>query len=367
MTCTRPAASCTMGALLCLAAVSVSTVTAANHATNVEELYTRLAGVTTPRLGVLSQGNFDSVHQLLPNGTTPVVYAHDSDLIQAVLNRSVDAGLVSGIPNPSTNLVTFSSTLVSPRGMFSCRDAECDTTIEALNAAMVRALNDGAAAAAARNNAPFEFVAVHTCRTNMVDRFPFPTPVAGDRLANASARGSLRIAALGPYNWSNDGDYLASPPTGFWPDFLSAMEQHFITGMGFGFERVWNPTSDGTMEMVLNNTADATEPYWTVDAFYNNRARQHTFALSCTTLGYDSTFFVRDSALDAASQEGDDDGKINDGALAAIVLGAALVAAVAVAILVIVRRERALKSKYAEIDKTVINNPVEVKISQSHM
>ena len=39
--------------------------------------------------------------------------------------------------------------------------------------------------------------------------------------------------------------------------------------------------------------ADATAPYWTVDAFYQERARQHKFRHTCTTLGYDSTFIVR--------------------------------------------------------------------------
>jgi hypothetical protein len=79
------------------------------------------------------------------------------------------------------------------------KDPECDTVLEAIDAAIVRTLAEGADAIAARANPPFDFISVHTCQTNVVSRFPFPTPQSGDRLANAAARGYLRIAALGPY------------------------------------------------------------------------------------------------------------------------------------------------------------------------
>lgn len=190
------------GAFVLLAAVTCCN--AASHPTNVDALFTHLDGLTAPRLGVASAGNYDSVHQLLPAKTTAVVFSGVADIIAAVLNGSIDAGLISGIPSPSTGLATFSSTLISPRGMLTCKGAECDTVVEALNAAIVRTLNDGGAVTAARANEPFEFLAVHTCKTNQVDRFPFPTPQPGDRLANASARGALRIAALGPYDWYED-------------------------------------------------------------------------------------------------------------------------------------------------------------------
>ena len=69
-----------------------------------------------------------------------------------------------------------------------------------------------------------------------------------------------------------------SPPTGFWPNVTAEIERHFMAGMGFGFETVFNATSDGTMDLVANNMADVTMPYWTIDAYYNGRSRQHFFA-----------------------------------------------------------------------------------------
>ena len=51
-----------------------------------------------------------------------------------------------------------------------------------------------------------------------------------------------------------------------------------MAAMGFGFQRVFNATSDGTMDLVANDLADITEPYWTIDAYYNGRSRQHFFA-----------------------------------------------------------------------------------------
>ena len=196
--------------------------------------------------------------------------------------------------------------------MFTCPDQECDTLLEAMDAAIVRALHDGADVDSARNNPPFEFVAVHTCRTNLIERFPFPVAQPQDRLWNAIQTGSLRIAALGPYNWTNQGDYQQEGgPTGFWPDMYSAIESHFKNGTGIGFERVYNASSDGVMASIEGNNADITEPYWTVDAFYKDRARQHQFAMSCTTLGYDSTFLVKleDAATNQVSFAATDSAK----------------------------------------------------------
>merc|ERR1719160_2463329 len=51
------------------------------------------------------------------------------------------------------------------------------------------------------------------------------------------------------------------------------------------------------MNLILNGEADATEPYWTVDAYHDGTPRPHAFIYSCTTLGYDSTFLVADTQL----------------------------------------------------------------------
>lgn len=261
---------------------------------HVGELYELLALRASPTLGVLSDGNFDSVHHLLPSTTRGVIFESTASLEAAVEAGAVDAGLISGIPQNANGLLgTFSSTLVSPRAMFSCGEEECDTLVEALDASIVRALDQGADVEAARNNPPFEYVSVHTCRTSEWSRFPYADATQGDRLDQARQRGTIRLASLGKYDWGNAGNYTASPPTGFWPDFERAIEIELERHLGVSFERVWAPTSDATMDLVRDGLADATPPYWTIDAFYENRARQHTFAPTCTTLGYDSTFLVR--------------------------------------------------------------------------
>ena len=73
---------------------------------------------------MLSQGNFDSVHHLLPDKTEAVIFAHTDDLVEHTRNGSVDASLISGLPEDEKGLVTFSSTLVSPRAMFSAEPAD---------------------------------------------------------------------------------------------------------------------------------------------------------------------------------------------------------------------------------------------------
>lgn len=259
-------------------------------------LYAHLDQEHAPMIGVLSQANYDSVHNLLPTKTRPVVYKSAAELSAAVVSGAVHVGLVSGVPQADAPILSFSSTLVSPRAMFACAEPGCETMREALDASIVRAQHAGADAAAARANPPFEFLAVHTCRTNDPHAtFPYPAAVVGDRLWNATRRGAVRIASLGPYDWANDGNYTALPPTGFWPAFEAAVEEHFRAQYGIGFERVWRPTSSSTMDAVKDGDADATAPYWTMDAYYEDRVRHYTFDPTCTTLGYDSTFFVKAS------------------------------------------------------------------------
>ena len=56
------------------------------------------------------------MHHLVPDKTTAVIFAHVDDLVAHTRNSSVDASLISGLPEDETGLVTFSSTLVSVRG-----------------------------------------------------------------------------------------------------------------------------------------------------------------------------------------------------------------------------------------------------------
>ena len=47
-------------------------------------LYDTLERDDTPTLGVLSQGNYDSVHHLVPDSTVAVIFEDSEHLIQAV-------------------------------------------------------------------------------------------------------------------------------------------------------------------------------------------------------------------------------------------------------------------------------------------
>jgi hypothetical protein len=66
-------------------------------------------------VGFLSQGNYETVKNVLP-ANVQVVIAEDTDhLYQAVRNGTLVAGLISGVPDASFH--QFSSTLVSTRAI----------------------------------------------------------------------------------------------------------------------------------------------------------------------------------------------------------------------------------------------------------
>ena len=327
------------------------------RARTVATLYATLSSGSPTTLAVLSQGNYESVHHLVPNTTTPVVFAHVDDLVDAVRNGSVDVGLLSGLPQDPTGLTTFSSTLVSPRAMFTASAASSASLRDALDRAVVAALRDGAVAAAARAHPPFEYVAVHTCRAADLERFPCPPTSPYDVLDNATRRGALRVAHLGPYDWGNDGDFTQTPPTGVWPDVEAAIERHFQECAGVGFERVFAPSSAATMDLVVDGDADALAPYWTVDAFYLERARHRVFDAGCTTLGYDSTFLVRE---DTPNDGKDDEAQTRLVATSAVAVGAVLALGCFVAY--VRRRERASRPLFAPLAPTTVSDEAVVAV-----
>ena len=99
---------------------------------------------------------------------------------------------------------------------------------------------------------------------------------------------SFTVAALGPYDWGYQGNYSRPNPTGFWPDYYTLIEK----AAGVTFTRVYYSSSDGVMAALANNSADMTEPYWTLGGTYNNRPRIEIFERSCTCVGTDSVFFT---------------------------------------------------------------------------
>lgn len=263
----------------------------------VNQLYDTILKGDNPRVGFLSQANYDSVHTILPANTHPVIVLSTTAMVELVENGTLIAGLVSGVPpNDDGKLHTFSSALISPRAMFlSSNRTHSLHTMEALDAALVRVQESGQDHKIARENHPFEFVSLHTCKTTAPTIFAFPSiQNASGGLANALVSRRFVMSALGPYDWGIDGNYTATPPTGFWVDYVSAIEAELQKeyGQDVRIERQWHSSSDGVLGAVLRGDADFSEPYYTVDAFYNNRPRKSDFAMSCTTLGYDSTFFT---------------------------------------------------------------------------
>jgi len=299
------------------------------------ELNTAITQGTNKQVGFLSQGNYETVHDVLPSDTVPVIATHSSELYDLVANGTLVGGLVSGVPEAG-RFITFSSTLVSPRAMFVNAAWE-----EHIDAAIVRVLSKGLPQQFAANNPPFEMVTVFSCK-GVPASFPFPAgPVTTP----------LRIGALGPSNWGSDGNYQVTPHVGYWPDYYNAIETEFRTQYGVGFERVWFGSSVEVMGALENGTIDATEPYWTVDSFHNGRARKHAFEMSCITMGYDSTFFTkRDPTPVALSAKGDDG--LEDWVLAiVIILPILFVIAVAVGVWLIIK-ERAGNPVFQPLNKT---------------
>ena len=92
-----------------LALLGCTAMSLAAAPAHISELYTVLEAIPNSKLGVLSQGNYDSVHHLVPSETAPVIFEDVGDLILAVKNSSVDAGLINGLPPADAGIGTFTS------------------------------------------------------------------------------------------------------------------------------------------------------------------------------------------------------------------------------------------------------------------
>ena len=310
-------------------------------------LYDAISTGSNQRVGFLSQGNYETVKDMLPATTAPIIFSHTADLENAVTNGSLVGGLISG--TPGSEFHHFSSTLVSPRAMLTpdkpASDASYRPLLEALDAAIVRVIGAGKVTDISRNHTksgkPFAFVAVHTCKpTDTFAEFPYPTAGGSDKLSTAITRGFIRVGALGPYNWGVDGDYTKTVPVGFYPSYFDAISRELVkhynpTGSNsfVGLKRVYQSSSQGVLDDLSNDVTDTTEPYWTIDSMYNSRARKSSFKQSCTTVGMDSTFFTRKSTPATASVGSGSDGVsfVVVGVLGAVVATLA-VAAIALAI-----------------------------------
>ena len=106
----------------------------------------------------------------------------------------------------------------------------------------------------------------------------------------------------------NQGDYTQENPPGFWPEYEEAVFDELRKAYeNLKVTRVWAGSSKGVMDsIVVNKTADVTALYWTVSAFYNNRARTESLDMGCTTMGSQQWFFTkRDVSELVAAEEGE--------------------------------------------------------------
>jgi hypothetical protein len=258
---------------------------------SVKDLSAEIIKGPNRKIGFLSQGNFESVHALLPNITEAEIISDKHVLEKLVENGTLLAGLISGVPlDQSSLLKTFSSTLVSPRAAFTNRNQSSDHLTFALNAAIVRVLKNGKDRKIAERNSPFEFLAVHSCRAteSTMKSFPYPMANQSSGILKSVLEGNREflVGGIGPFNWAQDGDYTKNPPTGFWPEFLDAMLEEFQSAYGsdIKFKRIFYASSNSAMDALNNNAVHFLEPYWTVDAFYMDAPRIQVLRTSCTTL-----------------------------------------------------------------------------------
>jgi hypothetical protein len=269
-----------------------------------------------------------------------------------VLNGTLVAALVSGLPEKKyhDSLHIFSSSIVTLHSIFMAPDKSTDTphgvqneysTYElanAINAAITQIQFKGIDAELAIKNEPKEIVQAHTCKDDQLSQFPLPNRAETKGLLKSVLDGNeIRVLADGPYNWGdNDGNYLVSPPTGFYPDLLEAIVEEFSKLSGqdkipygqVSIKRVYPGTDKFRWYNLFNGTAHISEPYFILDGFYSgsgkpcnsdvdcldanllgnketcnlntcyhpNRPRGGMLRASCTTLGTESKFYTKRSS-----------------------------------------------------------------------
>jgi hypothetical protein len=321
---------------------------------SVNELAAAIEAGPLRTVGFLSQGNYDAVASVLPplssdGGTLEVAFYNDLDELEAaVVSGSILAGGSTSRPsNADGHLSEFPSSVVTMRApMFAppgggAQDSQ--QLREAIDAAIVRAV---AAQEYQRLESQyfasngFESVAAFTCGLNPTN-FPFPPAAsATGLLAQVLASNELRVGALGPSNWGYQGSYADSNgvvnpnPTGLWPEYMDAILAQFVTAYpGVSMARVWNRTSNGVMDHVVDGRAHMTEPYWTVSGYYRGRARSEHLEVGCTVLGTESIFFTPGA--------GSSNNDLPTWAIAVIAVGGAMILIAGIFVAVLVTREKA--------------------------
>ncbi|CAH1778322.1 unnamed protein product [Owenia fusiformis] len=377
---------------------------------SIDELNDAIAQGPNRKIGFLSMANYNAVRTVLHASVEPVLFQSKDALVSSVLSGSLVAGLMRGVvaDHHAKDLHTFSSGLISTSAMFMTPDVSADMPhgappyrssrdlALAINAAIVRVQNKGSDQEARLKNMPFEFLSVHTCKSDNYALFPPPNKNNATGLLKTILETRVfKLGAFGPFHWGdNDGNYLVNPPTGFYPDLMSAIFEEFKNlsgpdGVKYGdditLERIWSKMSN--FQNLFDGVSYITEPYFVIDATYSGtdepcvnstdcrpallpegkeqcntyknstghlvthpdsgepkrrcehpeRSRIDFFRFSCFTLGSASTFFTKRSS--AASTVAPSGG-LPGGIVAAIVICVLLLLIAVFAVLFLVYRER---------------------------
>lgn len=328
--------------ILLLFFVSFLGIFSAKELDQLDELIDYLRSNSGSKVGFLTPSNYASVKRILPSGVKPVYVEREEDLTKMVLNGSIIAALVSGLPEHKyhDSLHIFSSNQITLHSFLMAPDLSTDnphgnsenlSTFDlsmAINAAQSRVQLKGIDLQLAVKNAPKEIVLAHTCKEDDQSQFYVPNKKeATGLLKDVLDNKEIRVLAQGPSDWGiNDGNYLLDPPVGFYPDFLEAVMDQFKNLSGpdkelygeISIKRIFSNTSPFPWYYLFNGTAHLTEPYFILDAPFAgsgkpcsveedclnremcskhcrhaNRPRNLMLRSSCTSLGTDSKFYTK--------------------------------------------------------------------------
>ena len=250
------------------------------------------------RVGILSESNYYSTKRILPSNTRPIIIEHEEDLTQMVLNGSLIAALVSGLPEEryhdslhifSSSIVTMHSILMAPdkstdRPHGTYDDLSTKDLSIAINAAITRIQSKRIDDKLAEKNHPKELVHAYTCKDDDANQFALPNKnEATGLLKDVIEKKKLIVLANGPYNWGdNDGNYLVQPPVGFYVDFLDAIAEEFKNLSGpdkvlYGeikIERFYTKDSAFPWYKLFDGSTHITEPYFILDAAYGGSGKR---------------------------------------------------------------------------------------------
>lgn len=274
-----------------------------NQITSRAALNAMLDTGSNKKVGFLSLANYRSMATVLSSKLEPTVFASTADLYKAVTNGSVIAGMISGVPD-ARNFSVFGSERISPRA-FQMMPGELSRHLrQAVDAAVVRTHYAAELLSVQDNNPPFEAIEVHTCAADDPAKVPFPPAgQATGLLKDVLDTKRLKVLASGSPgslpNWDQDGNYQKFPPTGFWPDYMSAWIAHFKAAYGndIVLERVWM-TGDESTRMLLNGSVHMTEAYYVYESLWQQRPKKWSHDFSCVVMGYEQHFFARKAVLD---------------------------------------------------------------------